>query len=888
MLKFFAKCPSRRDLERFLDSDFGFRREKKISAHVDNCEHCQALLDDLTTEHELPSFFAGAEVTRHGDRLLPSMIGLMRNETWLLSRDQTTPTPASPSPASPSQLARAAHWRRKAEREPQQMVGQYRLLEVVGQGGSGVVYRAFDTKLDRVVAVKMLRPNFCNQNGVLRMEREAKSIAAISHRNILSVIAFEKPDAESASPSPYLVTEYVDGQSLEMLIRESGAMDPTAAAKMVLGIAHGLAAAHRESIVHRDIKSSNVLLDGIGRPKLADFGLAIDESFSARITSQGVVAGTLAYMSPEQLNDPDKVDRRADIYGLGIVLYECLTGELPFRGVARATIERILHESPRDPMLLNASVHRDLNSICLKAISKSPARRYQTAEEFSDDLTRWLEGRATVARPVSYFEKARLWATKNRLAAALLLLSGLLTIAVFAGLLNSNRLKTQLLAEKTRQAKWLTLERDKLVSIVADVVHDINDHVEEHDWSTIDPDDLQQRALTISIDGLAEATRIAEASNLAGGKKVANTKELEAEFQLRLGVVSFRRGEIEKSIEAVDRTIKLSEELLSADRALGYQPEKRKRIENVLNRGETWRILARFDQGHAADSISLLDRKIEQFQSRTDFDQADLLWLGDLATVTIKVAQSVEDSLAETYYLASLELAESMYGIIDTNRFQAVHTDETFYAQFAADETTKVALSLLSNLKFRTNSPQVAQYDYRFRKHMFLIAPYTDSIEVLNSDPAETEEFDSDEDLDTYQYWEMTLKMVEQEDMSIARNLDALAVCKEMLASLRHQDGRDDLASELLQDAVDIRGEILDFEPANQRLFRQWINSRMIYLEMIKSDRRRLEKEIVDIEQDIEDWQAQHGDDAERSRVAIRWHKRVLFTFNQLRSATDS
>ena len=877
MLKFFVKCPTRRELEKFLDSDVGFRQEKKISGHVDNCEQCQTLLDELTTETELPSFFAGADSTLHEDRMLPSMIGLMQDETWLQSREQT----------SPAQSAREAHWRRKSERETQQMVGQYQLLEIVGKGGSGVVYRAIDTKLDRVVAVKMLRPNFCNQNGVLRMEREAKSIAAISHRNILSVIAFEKPDSDASSSSPYLVTEYVDGQSLEMLIRETGAMDPTAATKMVLGIADGLAAAHNESIVHRDIKSSNILLDAFGQPKLADFGLAIDESFSARITSQGVVAGTLAYMSPEQLSDPDEVDRRADIYGLGIVLYECLTGELPFRGVARATIERILHESPRDPILLNANVHRDLNSICLKAISKSPARRYQTAEEFSEDLNRWLEGRATVARPVSYFEKAKLWAAKNKLAAALLLLSGILTIALFAGLLNSNRLKTQLLSEKTRQANWLTLERDKLISIVADVVTDINDHVEENDWSSIDADDLQERALKIAIDGLAEATRIAEASNLAGGKKVANTRELEAEFQMRLGVVKYRRGQIEKSIDAIDRTIELSKELLAGSQASKYKPERRKKIENVLNRGETWRILARYDQGDAA-AIGMLDKKLEQFRARTDLERADLVWIGDLAKVTIKIAQSVEDAHAEKYYLTSMDLAESMYGIIDLDRFDAIHTTETFYSQFVADDMVRFALQSLANLKFRTNSPQVTEFDYRYRKHLFLVTPYTDSVEVTDPDPTEISEFDSGEKLDTYEYWEETLNLVEQEDMSIASNLNALAVCNEMLASLRHQDGRDDLAGELLKESIEIRNEVLDFDPTNKRLFRQWINSRMIYLETIKSDRKRLEKEIADIEKDIEDWSSQHGDDVERARGSIRWHKRVLFTFERLRSATDS
>ena len=890
-MKLFTKCPTRRELARFLDSDVTFRREQKISAHVDGCSTCQKLLEELTTQTELPAFFNGVDVVGQRKSSLMNLIGKLREDTWPTSISETAQQ--NPAHAAPNQLDAAI----RHDGFSGQTIGQYQLLDIVGRGGSGVVYRAYDQKLERVVAIKMMRADYCNQNGILRMEREAKNIAAISHENILGVFAFETPGPECPSPAPYLVTEFVRGQSLERRISETGALEPRQTAKLIRDVANGLAAAHNQSIVHRDIKSSNILLSEKGRPKIADFGLAIDEAFASRITATGIVAGTLAYMSPEQINDPDDVDRRADIYGLGVVLYECLTGELPFRGVARATIERIIHERPRDPVLLNANVPRDLNSICLKAISKAKGRRYQTAEEFSADLTRWLNGEQTIARPISRTEKTIGWAAKNRLVTALLLLTVLLTGAFIAGLVNSNRLKSELLVQKTQQAKSLESERDHLLSTVGDVVYDISDYLEENDWNTISPDDIQQRALEISIDGLAKASGLeaVTSSNTANNPglsvgKNATVKALAAEFQLRLGVVSYRQDKLDESLALLEQTISLSTELLSNSSGRNLKAADRERIANVKTRGEIWTTIARFNIGEVDEALESLEQMFQDCKRSVRFTNADLEWIGDLGTVGVEIARMVEADRAENYFHESLGLAQTMYSIIDKVRLEAVHNHETFYPQFSADHIVSACLVGIAELKCASNHPRAAEYDYLYKQHSFLIAPYNDFVESVENAEADIETLTVDEQgkLVTDKYWEMAIETMEETDLSVPQNIHDLAVCKEMLASIRFQCNENENAIKLLKEAIELREDILDNKPENEILFRQWINSRLLLMEVGTKNLKFCKKEFARITQDIQLWQQEHLAGAERTKEAIRWHRRVLYTLQHLTADTDS
>jgi hypothetical protein len=204
-------------------------------------------------------------------------------------------------------------------------------------------------------------------------------------------------------------------------------------------VALGLAAAHARGVVHRDIKPSNILLDaGSGRAKLTDFGLARVLAADASASQSGGIVGTPAYMSPEQILSPSRIDARSDIYSLGVVLYELLTGERPFRGLAHMVLQHVVHDEPRSPRSLNDSIPRDLETITLKCLAKEPARRYATAQALADDLEHWAKGQPIQARPIGAAERLIRWCRRNpavgglTAAAALLLVAGTLISSYFA------------------------------------------------------------------------------------------------------------------------------------------------------------------------------------------------------------------------------------------------------------------------------------------------------------------------------------------------------------------------------------------------------------------------------------------------------------------------
>src|SRR5262249_28369812 len=202
----------------------------------------------------------------------------------------------------------------------------------------------------------------------------------------------------------------------------AGALPPREAAEVVAAVSDALDYAHRHGVIHRDIKPSNILLDVEGRPHLMDFGLAKREADEASMTQEGQVMGTPAYMSPEQAGGESRgVDARSALYGLGVVLYELLTGERPFGGSRRMLILQVLEDEPRPPRQLHDKIPRDLETICLKAMAKSPARRYATARDLAEDLRRYLAREPIRARPVGRIERLRHWCRRNPVAASLLM-----------------------------------------------------------------------------------------------------------------------------------------------------------------------------------------------------------------------------------------------------------------------------------------------------------------------------------------------------------------------------------------------------------------------------------------------------------------------------------
>jgi eukaryotic-like serine/threonine-protein kinase len=276
--------------------------------------------------------------------------------------------------------------------------GRYELHRRLGRGGMAEVYLARDQMLDRPVAVKVLFPALATDAGfVERFRREAQSAANLQHANIVSVF-----DWGEANGTYFIVMEYVEGHTLAEILRDDGRVHPDRAAEIAADIAAALGFAHRNGVVHRDVKPGNVLVTHDGSVKVADFGIAraISDHSDQNLTKTGSVMGTATYFSPEQARGAP-VDPRSDLYSLGCVLYEMTTGQAPFSGESAVAIAyKHVQENPVPPRQIDPALPETLEAITLKCLAKNPANRYPTAQDLRADLRRYLDGARILAEPV--------------------------------------------------------------------------------------------------------------------------------------------------------------------------------------------------------------------------------------------------------------------------------------------------------------------------------------------------------------------------------------------------------------------------------------------------------------------------------------------------------
>ena len=268
--------------------------------------------------------------------------------------------------------------------------GRYVIQAIVGTGGMAVVYRAFDKKKNRIVAIKVLRPAFeSDEEFVRRFSREAEAASKVSHENIVNML-----DVGTDGDLRYIVMEYVDGQTLKDMIRQQGFLNPDTAIRMTIRILAAVDHAHRNGIVHRDIKPQNILVDADGHVKVADFGIArLKAAQTTRVDSdgQGISAlGSVHYFSPEQARG-EVADEKSDLYSVGVVMYEMLTGQVPFDGETSVSVAlKHVHEAPKSMREHRANISKALDEVVMRALCKDATKRYQTAAEMAADLRKTI------------------------------------------------------------------------------------------------------------------------------------------------------------------------------------------------------------------------------------------------------------------------------------------------------------------------------------------------------------------------------------------------------------------------------------------------------------------------------------------------------------------
>jgi tetratricopeptide (TPR) repeat protein len=445
-----VRCPNDEELARLLDEQLDTTDQDGLVAHVEDCPACRERLEELTRGPSL----------QVGGRPVAEVAAAPASATASPSADDPYAT-ADPVPASRGATIPHGPAPQSAALPEGPAPDDYEILSKLGEGGMGVVYRARHRPLNRLVALKMIRPESQDvPEQLARFLIEAEAVARLDHPNVVQIY-----DYGEVAGVPFFSLELLEGGSLRD--RLAGTPQPgRSAAALLVTLARAMDVAHRAHIVHRDLKPANVLFDRAGNPKITDFGLAKRLEQEDGHTHSGQVMGTPSYMAPEQARgEPRRIGPLVDVYALGAILYEMLTGRPPFKGTTVwETLRQVVEEEPVPPSRLQPRVSRDLETICLKCLAKEPHRRYAGATALADDLHRYLAGEPIRARRTPAWERAVKWVRRHPTAATLLATAAAVLIGlVGAGLRYDRQVREQERIEFRRVASLRARAGDRII-----------------------------------------------------------------------------------------------------------------------------------------------------------------------------------------------------------------------------------------------------------------------------------------------------------------------------------------------------------------------------------------------------------------------------------------
>jgi serine/threonine-protein kinase len=420
----------------------------------------------------------------------------------------------------------------------------YEILDELGRGGMGVVYKARQIKLNRIVALKMvLAGAHAGAEALGRFFTEAEAVALLVHPNIVQIFEVSEHDG-----IPFFSLEFVAGGSLaDRLSREP--MQASEAARLVEALARAMHAAHTQGVIHRDLKPANVLITQDGIPKITDFGLAKRMESDSKQTRSGTLMGTPSYMAPEQARgDTHKIGPPADTYAIGVILYECLTGRTPFVGTSvMDTLQQVQNLEPVPPRYLQPRVPSDLETICLKCLQKEADKRYASSQDLADDIARFIAGEPILARPISTTARVMRWAKRNPRVAALSasLLTVLLTLALGSTVAAFRISQARQNADIARLwAEQKAKSEERLRGVADKAASDA------------------EKALQIADANAQAANQAAEEAKKAYTLAEANAKVANDQSALALNTLSLLVQKVQEQLENAPRTQQLKKDLL--------------------------------------------------------------------------------------------------------------------------------------------------------------------------------------------------------------------------------------------------------------------------------------------------------------------------------------